>query len=73
MIQVPKPLQSSDGTGRVSRTITGIAGLVIMGGVTFTPLSEGELTSVVNQLLLAASAFYTLYGLIVKLRNKYYR
>lgn len=70
MITIPKALQSSDGTGTLSRTITGLAGVIVFVGAMYSPLTEIEIAELINQGLLVVSSVWVLYGLIKKMINK---
>lgn len=70
MVKIPEVLKSSDGTGNISRTVTGIAGLIIVIGASYLPITEAEIAEIINQALIVGASIYTLYGLVIKVRNK---
>lgn len=72
MIKIPSILQSSKGDGSLSRTIKGVLGAAVFLTVQNTGLSEEMVVSVVNQALIAFSAVYALYGLVMKVYNRIY-
>jgi len=71
-VTIPETLKSSKGDNKLSRTIKGLAGVIVLGAAMYTPLTEAEVVQVINQLLVAGSAIYSLYGLGMKLYNAHY-
>lgn len=70
-INIPEVLKTSDQTEKLSRTIKGLAVVVVMVIVRYTPLTEMEAVELINIGLACLGSVYALYGVGRKFYNKY--
>jgi hypothetical protein len=67
---IPEFLKSSKQDGSLSRTVTGLSGVLVFFIVSYTPIVEADAVSIVNSLLILISTAYSLVGLYKKYYNK---
>lgn len=70
-VKIPEFIKSSKGDGSVSRTYKGIVGTLVFIVVSYTSITQQETLAIVNNLAMAASGIYAVYGVVMKIYNRF--